>query len=141
MASKKIKYTPSFEFELREGWELAEPEPRIVGPNDSFIGVQTKDVITPSDYQHPHQPHWSGANVDHPVLGRKRFIVREKFIPKITDVIEVSDDKKTWVKRVYIKSDKTGVICFATATNFNSVKCGQQTTHWKYARSCTKRKR
>ena len=138
------------EIPIKEGWELAEPEPRIPNPNkDNIIcmvdGMSSEpphhkiyDIYTVAD----HKKHGSVlANI--PIFGKKRFIVKKvkkakPFSAKIGDTILVSVDNERWQKRVFIKIVDNKAICLNLAESLEKFIDGS-TFHWPYFKELDKK--
>jgi hypothetical protein len=49
------------------------------------------------------------------------------------EVVFVSDDKKTWCKRHFIRWDSNGYKCVSNGRSLKTMR-GEECTHWKYAK-------
>jgi len=91
---------------IPEGYELKEVNPRIPKVGDIILWwYDISNDFDVSDYV--KEDKYLIKN--HPVLGKKRFILKKKeikkeFNPKIGDTVEVSHNKIHWFKSVFIKT-------------------------------------
>ena len=140
------------EIPIKEGWELAEKEPRIPNHNkDNFICMvddmsnesplnKQYDIMTPEHFLKLNV-HPNIVNI--PIFGKKRFIVKKvkkakPFSAKIGDTILVSVDNERWQKRVFIKIVDNKAICLNLAESLEKFIDGS-TFHWPYFKELDKK--
>jgi len=120
-----IPKCPPITFEVPEGWELAEPEPREPKAGECFMFYRHSAGEWAGDTNGNYCPGASGSpgwvhcdGKPHYALGHKTFIICKKFTPKIGDIVEVKCGNR-WYKRIFLK-DVNGKIY--TFTNVESLE-------------------
>ena len=133
MSATIVKYTPpSLTVTIPEGWELAEAEPRFVKNGERFLSWdsgENKWYLCKYTKEETISTH--AYNKDHPILGKKTFIVREKFNPVVHEVIEVyCDAVQKWKKRVFIKKVGNSVLTFNRVSKLEDVQENDGLATW-----------
>lgn len=145
-------------FEIPTGYELAETEPRLPKRNELFMSIL---AISGEIRVETYDKTWKSNDLhDHPVLGKKRFILKKiapKFEPKMGDLIEIDNDESFsgcdggCDVRIFLRMTSEGHFCCLQCaeglhqlhqafSKMNGSKAMFDTCIWKFARKPVKGK-
>jgi len=70
-------------------------------------------------------------NASHPVYGKKTFIFKKLFTPKIGDLVLVKDNGTTmWEKRIYLGKSNMGYACLCYIEDIKDIAVTNAIYHW-----------
>ena len=115
-----VTTTKPIKFSVPDGYELVSLEPRVPHEDEWYIDMNS-------------EPEGAIRNVNpssltvHGILGKRRFILKPIFAPKLGEVVQVRDRDGEWATRVFIKFiqkyNQTRALVFDWVDNFDQVGC------------------